>query len=306
MRIGIIGLGRMGYALALNMKDHGAAVVATNRSYEKVQAIEKEGVKGAKTVEELVETLSGSRRVIWMMVPSGAPVDAILDALEPLLDPEDIVIDGGNSNYKDTVRRYERMRAAGIHYIDAGTSGGIEGARHGACLMVGGDREPVSYVEKLLEAIAVDGGYGHFGPSGSGHYVKMIHNGIEYGMMQAIGEGFDVLKASEYDLDFEKVAGVWSNGSIIEGLLMRLMQQAFKEDALLEEIVGKVDASGEADWTLQEVIRLKVAAPVIAQSLFTRYKSKDEERFSEKAVAALRNQFGGHKVYKASASKQEK
>jgi 6-phosphogluconate dehydrogenase len=165
--------------------------------------------------------------------------------------------------------------------------------------MAGGNREAVAYLEPLLEAIAIKDGYGYFGESGSGHYVKMVHNGIEYGMMQAMGEGFDILKASEYDLDFELVSKVWSNGSIIEGLLMRLMHEAFKESGTLEGIAGIVDASGEADWTLQEAIRLKVSTPVIAQSLFTRYKSKDDDRFSEKSVAALRNQFGGHKIYKS-------
>ena len=165
--------------------------------------------------------------------------------------------------------------------------------------MAGGEEEPVSYIEPILEKISIEDGYGYFGAPGSGHYVKMIHNGIEYGMMQAIGEGFDILKASEYDIDYEKVSKVWSNGSIIEGLLMRLMHEAFRADGDLSSIIGKVDSSGEADWTLEEAIRLKVSAPVITQSLFVRYKSKDETHFSEKSVAALRNQFGGHKVYKA-------
>jgi 6-phosphogluconate dehydrogenase len=223
----------------------------------------------------------------------------MIEELIPLLNYNDIIIDGGNSYYKDTLIRHERLKAIGIHFVDVGTSGGINGARNGACLMAGGEAEPVAFVEPVLEKISIENGYGYFGAPGSGHYVKMIHNGIEYGMMQAMGEGFDILKASEFDLDFELVSKVWSNGSIIEGLLMRLMHEAFKQDGNLESIIGKVDASGEADWTLQEAVRLKVSAPVITQSLFARYKSKDEERFSEKAVAALRNQFGGHKVYKA-------
>ena len=299
MKIGLVGLGRMGYALALNMKDCGMDVIATNRSSDKVDEISKEGILGVNNFDEMVKAFGDERRVIWLMVPSGAPVDEMIDTLIPLLGEGDIIIDGGNSYYKETVSRYEKLKALGIHFVDVGTSGGIDGARNGACLMVGGEQEPVSYIEPMLEKISLENGYGYFGAPGSGHYVKMIHNGIEYGMMQAIGEGFEILKASEYELDFERVSKVWSNGSIIEGLLMRLMHEAFKADGDLSEIIGKVDASGEADWTLQEAIRLKVSAPVITQSLFARYKSKDDERFSEKAVAALRNQFGGHKVYKA-------
>lgn len=299
MKIGIIGLGRMGYALAQNMRDHGVEVIATNRSADKVDEIIGEGIKGVYDVESLVKAFGEDRRVIWLMVPSGDPVDKMIEDLLPLLKKEDIIIDGGNSYYKDTLRRYEKLKTLGIHFVDVGTSGGISGARNGACLMAGGEPEPVAYIEPVLKKIAIENGYDYFGAPGSGHYVKMIHNGIEYGMMQAIGEGFDILKASEFDLDFEKVSKVWSNGSIIEGLLMRLMHEAFKDDADLSQIIGKVDASGEADWTLQEAVRLKVSAPVITQSLFVRYKSKDDERFSEKAVAALRNQFGGHKVYKA-------
>ena len=299
MKIGLIGLGKMGYALALNMKDCGIEVIATNRSHDKVEDIIKEGVKGVYDINALVDAFGDERRVIWLMVPSGAPVDEMIDSLIPLLKFSDIIIDGGNSYYKETVARYEKLKLIGIDYVDVGTSGGISGARNGACLMVGGDREAVDYIEPILEKISIEDGYGYFGASGSGHYVKMIHNGIEYGMMQAIGEGFDILKASQYDLDFERVSKVWSNGSIIEGLLMRLMHEAFREDANLDGIIGRVDASGEADWTLEEAIRLKVSAPVITQSLFARYKSKDDARFSEKAVAALRNQFGGHKVYKS-------
>lgn len=299
MDIGIVGLGKMGFELALNMKDQGLKVVATNRSPEKVNEIRNEGVHGVDSIEELVFAFGENRRVIWLMVPAGKAVDDNIDALIPLLRKGDIIIDGGNSNFNDSIRRHGYLKEKGIDFLDVGTSGGTSGARNGACLMVGGEPEPAGYVEPMLKKLAVDDGYGYFGEPGSGHYVKMIHNGIEYGMMQAIGEGFDILKASEFNLDFELVSKVWSNGSIIEGLLMRLMHEAFKNDPTLDSIVGKVDASGEADWTVQESIRLKVSAPVITQSLFTRFKSKDEERFSEKSVAALRNQFGGHKVYKA-------
>lgn len=299
MEIGLVGLGKMGYMLALNMRDKGISVIATNRSPEKVDEIEKEGVVGAKSLEALVSAFGDKRKVIWLMVPAGDAVDQNIEMLIPLLKPSDIIIDGGNSNFNETIRRYNYLKGKGIDFIDVGTSGGTSGARNGACLMVGGEREPVAYIEPMLKKISIENGYGYFGAPGSGHYVKMIHNGIEYGMMQAIGEGFDILKASEFDLDFELVSKVWSNGSIIEGLLMRLMHEAFKENPNLDGIAGKVDASGEADWTLQEAIRLKVSAPVITQSLFARYKSKDDTLFSEKSVAALRNQFGGHKIYKA-------
>ncbi len=299
MKIGLIGLGKMGYALAQNMKDHGVDIIVNNRSLEKVRELEKLGIEGADTVKELVEKFGDERKAIWLMVPAGDTVDKLIDELIPMLNPKDIIIDGGNSNYKVTKARYEKLKAHDIHFVDVGTSGGINGARYGACLMAGGDREAVAYIEPALIDIAVKDGYGYFGESGSGHYVKMIHNGIEYGMMQAIGEGFDILKATEYPLDFELVSKVWANGSIIEGLLMRLMHEAFKESGTLEGIAGVVDASGEADWTLEESVRLKVPTPVITQALFARYKSKDDDKFSEKSVAALRNQFGGHRIYKA-------
>lgn len=298
MKIGLVGLGKMGYALALNMKDSGIAVGVTNRTYDKVQAIEKEGVKGYQTLDELLDAFEDKRRVVWLMLPAGEIVEAYIEELSEKLNPGDILIDGGNSNYLDTQRRYERLKPKGIHFVDVGTSGGVEGARNGACLMVGGDQEAVNWIGDDLEKLAVPNGYGYFGQSGSGHYVKMIHNAIEYGMMQAIGEGFDLMQASEYDIDFAQAAKVWSHGSIIEGLLMRLMHQAFEKDGQLENILPRVDASGEADWAVQEALRLKVSAPVIVQSLLVRYKSKDEEGFSEKAVAALRHEFGGHKLYK--------
>ncbi|GAU78095.1 decarboxylating 6-phosphogluconate dehydrogenase [Fusibacter sp. 3D3] len=298
MKVGLIGLGKMGYALALNMRDQGVDVHVYNRSKEKVDHIKEEGIHGFYDLNALVSHLDESRKVIWLMVPAGETVDTLIDELIPMLKQSDIIIDGGNSNYKDTKRRYTKLNELGIDYIDVGTSGGISGARFGACLMVGGDPEPVEYISGVLQTLAVKDGYGYFGPSGSGHYVKMVHNGIEYGMMQAIGEGFDILKASEYDFDFELTSKVWSNGSIIEGLLMRLMHEAFMESETLEGIKGIVDASGEADWTVEEALRLKVSAPVITQSLYTRFKSKDEDRFSEKSIAALRNQFGGHKIYK--------
>jgi len=232
------------------------------------------------------------------MVPSGAIVEALLQRLASLLDPEDVVIDGGNSMYLDTVRRHRELAQKAIQLVDCGTSGGVFGARNGACLMVGGDTFVVARLSPLFTAIAREGGYGHVGPAGSGHFVKMVHNGIEYGMMQAIGEGFELLQASPYEIDYQALASVWSNGSIIEGLLMKNVRDAFSKDAGLEAIEGKVDDSGEGRWMIEEALRTNVAVPVIAASLFSRYKSKDEGKFAEKVVAAMRNEFGGHAVYK--------
>jgi 6-phosphogluconate dehydrogenase len=297
MKLGLIGLGKMGYNLALNMKDKGIGVVAYNRSKESVDRIISEGVSGAYSLEELFNRLD-ERKIVWLMIPSGKAVDDMIGTILPFLKANDIVIDGGNSFYQDTIRRFNEMKKKGIHYIDAGTSGGTSGARYGACTMVGGEKEPVAELTPLFQAISVPDGYGYFGAPGAGHFVKMIHNGIEYGMMQAIGEGFDVLRASQFNIDYAQVAKVWNHGSIIESALMNDVQNAFKKDGNLDLIQGIVDDSGEGQWTIEEAFRLKVSIPVITSALFARYKSKDNLRFSEKVVAAMRNEFGGHAVYK--------
>lgn len=296
MKIGMIGLGKMGYNLALNMRDKGFDVQAYNRSNESVDDIIKDGVSGHYTVESLMAALD-DRKVVWMMVPAGKAVDSVIGELSPYLKAGDIVIDGGNSKYEDTINRSKSFIENGIYYLDAGTSGGTDGARNGACIMVGGDIEAVGYLKEFFEAITVSDGFLHTGISGSGHYVKMIHNGIEYGMMQAIGEGFNILKSSRFDLDYSAVAKVWSNGSIIRGLLMELTEQAFINNGNLESIIPIIDAHGEGQWTVEEAIRLNVPVPVIANSLFVRYASKDTDKFSDKVVAALRNEFGGHKLH---------
>ncbi len=297
MKIGLIGLGKMGYNLALNMREHGHDVIAYNRSDDKTRSIEKEGVKGAYSIKDLCLSFE-AQRIIWMMVPSGETVDNMIDELLEFLRPGDILIDGGNSFYKDTLRRSEKLEAVGIHYIDVGTSGGIEGARNGACLMVGGQADAIGNVGSIFEDISVANGYCYTGKPGSGHYVKMVHNAIEYGMMQSIGEGFELLSVSPYDINFEDVAKVWSNGSIIEGLLMRSILSAFEKSGKLEEIQGVVDASGEGQWAVEEALRLKVSMPVVSIALFARFKSVDKEKFSERAVAAMRKEFGGHATYK--------
>jgi 6-phosphogluconate dehydrogenase len=297
MEIGLIGLGKMGYNLALNMRDHGHKVVAYNRTIEKVKEAEKDGLVGAYSIEDLVQKLSG-RRVIWLMVPAGKTVDDMIDTLVPLINKHDIIIDGGNSFYKDTLRRYSQLKEKEIDFIDIGTSGGTSGARNGACTMIGAEDEVFKVIEQLVKDISVENGYLHTGRNGSGHFVKMIHNGVEYGMMQAIGEGFEILEKSQFDLDMEKVAKVWNNGSVIRSWLMELAQNAFSKDAKLDAIKGVMYSSGEGLWTVMEALELKVPAPVIAESLMMRYRSEQEDTFTGKVVAALRNEFGGHATKK--------
>ena len=287
----------MGYQLALNMRDQHIDLVAYNRSHPKIDEIQKDGVNVAYTLKDLVDALQVPR-VLWMMVPSGDTVDNLLTDLIPLLDEGDLIIDGGNSNYKKTRARNERLRASGLKYMDVGTSGGTSGARDGACMMIGAESTEFERLESVFEKICVKDGYAHVGPVGAGHYVKMVHNGVEYAMMQAIGEGFEILEAGPYDLDHEAVAKVWNNGSIIESYLMRLTQRAFGKDAKLDGILGKVNSSGEGLWTLEEALELQVPVPAIADSIFARYRSHQDNTFSNRLLAALRNEFGGHAVEK--------
>lgn len=297
MKIGLIGLGRMGYNLALNLKDKNHEVVVFNRTLAKVEEAEKDGLIGAYSIKELVAKLE-KPRIIWIMVPAGDPVDQMINNLLPHLDKGDIIIDGGNSNYKDTLRRYEELKAKGFNFVDVGTSGGISGARNGACMMVGAEDKVFKVIEPFIKDACVENGYLHTGANGSGHYVKMIHNGVEYGMLQAIAEGFEILEQSRFDLDFKEIARVWNNGSVIRGWLMELMENAFSKDPKLESIKGIIHSSGEGLWTVQEALEIGVPAHVIASSLFVRYRSFQDDTFSGKVIAALRNEFGGHKVEK--------
>lgn len=295
MEIGIVGLGKMGFNLALNLLDHKHEVAAFDVAKESVQNIEKEGAKGAYSIEELVSKLP-ERKVVWVMVPAGEITEGVITELESLLGEDDIIIDGGNANYKESLARSARLAEKGIHFLDVGTSGGTDGARNGACTMVGGNKDAFSYVEEIFKDICIEKGYLYTGESGSGHFLKMVHNGIEYGMMQAMAEGFDVLEKSPYDYDYKEVARVWNNGSVIRSWLMELIENAFSKDPKLEGLKGIMQSSGEGKWTVETALDYQVATPVIALSLMMRYRSLEDDTFSGKVVAALRNEFGGHSV----------
>ncbi|TVX93683.1 phosphogluconate dehydrogenase (NAD(+)-dependent, decarboxylating) [Paenibacillus agilis] len=295
MKVGMIGLGKMGFNLVRNMMryDHEAVVYDVNA--EPREKLAAEGAVPAATIEELVHKLDAPR-IVWMMVPAGEIVDSVVDTLLPILSPGDIVIDGGNSHYKQSIARGEKLQEQGIHYFDVGTSGGTDGAEHGGCFMIGGNAEVFNNLEPLFRDMAVDHGYLYAGKLGSGHFLKMIHNGIEYGMMQAIAEGFEVLEKSDFDFDYEQVARVWSNGSVIRSWLMDLTQNAFAKDPKLDGIRGVMHSSGEGKWTVETALDLQASTPVIAMSLMMRYRSLDTDTFHGKVVAALRNEFGGHAV----------
>jgi 6-phosphogluconate dehydrogenase len=297
MQVGLIGLGKMGFNLGQNLLDHNHSVVAYDLNPTAVQEMNRLGAKATSNLRELVSSLE-TPRVLWIMVPHTV-VDSVLSEVKPLLEEGDIVIEAGNSHYKESIRRYEELKEEGIRYMDAGTSGGMEGARNGACYMIGGDQEAWDVVEPIFRDTSVENGYLYAGKIGSGHFLKMIHNGIEYGMMAAIGEGFEVLEKSEFDFDYEKVAKVWNNGSVIRSWLMELTENAFSKDPKLEEIKGVMHSSGEAKWTLETAMDLQTSTPVIALSLLSRYRSLDNDTFNGKVVAALRNGFGGHAVEKA-------
>ncbi|MEK4006248.1 phosphogluconate dehydrogenase (NAD(+)-dependent, decarboxylating) [Paenibacillus sp. FSL H3-0333] len=294
MKVGLIGLGKMGFNLGQNLLEHAHEVVAYDVNPAAVQELAERGASGAASLEELTGQLE-SPRVLWIMVPHTF-VDSVIAELTPLLSKGDIIIEAGNSHYKESIRRHEELGAHGIHFLDAGTSGGMEGARNGACYMVGGDEEAWAVVEPLFRDTAVENGYLYAGKSGSGHFLKMVHNGIEYGMMAAIGEGFEVLEKSGYDFDFEQVARVWNNGSVVRSWLMELIERAFSKDAKLEDIKGVMHSSGEGRWTLETAFDLQAATPVIAMALLMRYRSLETDTFTGKVVAALRNEFGGHAV----------
>jgi 6-phosphogluconate dehydrogenase len=295
--VGFVGLGRMGSAMVKRLLKHKHGVVAYDRSPEAVRKVVAQGAKGAASLGELVNQLR-SPRVVWLMVPAGDPVAAVLRQIEGHLKKGDIVIDGGNSYYRDSIARAKDLKEEGIDYLDAGTSGGVWGLELGYCLMVGGERNAFKKAEPLFKALAPKNGYAYVGPSGAGHFVKMVHNGIEYGMLQAYGEGFEMLERSEFGLDLHQLAQLWNHGGVIRSWLLELAESALARDAHLSKIRGYVNDSGEGRWTVREAVDRGVPAPTIAQSLFNRFRSRQEESFSDKLIAALRNEFGGHAVKK--------
>jgi len=293
----MIGLGRMGANMTERLVLGGHKVITYDRSAEAIQRVVDKGALGAASLTDFVKKLS-LPRAIWLMVPSGDPVEQTGDQLLPSLSKGDILIDGGNSNYKDSIRRAEKVKTHGMHFIDAGTSGGIWGLQNGYCMMVGGEKEIVSRLEPIFLTLAPKDGYLHAGPNGAGHFVKMIHNGIEYGMMQAYGEGFELLMASQFDLDLAKISHLWNQGSVVRSWLLELCESAFQKDPKLDAIKGYVEDSGEGRWTVIEAIERGVSATVLAHALFARYASRQQDAFSNKVIAALRNEFGGHAVKK--------
>jgi 6-phosphogluconate dehydrogenase len=298
MQIGLIGLGKMGHNLALNFKNQGHEVIAFDASKEAMGKIEAEGIKTVPSVGELVIALKPTR-IIWIMVPAGNALDVIIGNLKQYLNKGDILIDGGNSFYKDSVARALDLEKNGIEFLDCGTSGGVNGALHGVCTMIGGKKEVFAHCEVLFKSISVENGYLYCGKSGSGHFTKMVHNGIEYGMMQAIAEGMEVMHRHDPELNLAKVANVWNHGSVVRSWLMELTQQALERDHNLASIKGVMHSSGEGKWTVETALEMGVPTPVITLSLLMRYRSQVEDTFSGKVVAALRNEFGGHAVEKA-------
>ncbi len=295
MQIGMIGLGRMGGNMVERLIDGGHRVAAFDRNPEAVDHIATLGATPCKTPESLVESLTPPR-VVWVMVPSGEPTESTITLLLELLSQGDIIVDGGNSNFRDSMRRAKITAQHGVKFCDAGTSGGVWGLKNGYCLMVGGPDDAVKYVEPVFKTLAPPDGYLHTGPVGSGHFVKMVHNGIEYGMLAAYGEGFEVMKQSEFPLDLPAISELWNHGSVVRSWLLELLSDAYSKNPDFKNIRGYVEDSGEGRWTVMEAINENVPSPVITLSLLSRIASRQEESYSAKVIAALRNEFGGHAI----------
>ena len=298
MQLGFVGLGKMGLNMVTRLIQGGHDIVAFDRSADVVARAEAIGATGVANLEALVAGLSAPRAV-WVMVPSGDPTEQTVAALARLLNPGDVIIDGGNTNFHDDVRRAQALDASGIHYVDAGTSGGVWGLKEGYCLMVGGREDVCARLEPIFLTLAPKDGYLRVGGHGAGHYVKMVHNGIEYGLMQAYAEGFELMQASDYKPDLAKVASLWMHGSVVRSWLLELTARALDDDGDLSNIKGYVEDSGEGRWTLQEGIDRRVPLPALTASLFTRFRSRMDNPFAERLLAAMRNQFGGHAVKSA-------
>jgi len=297
MKLGLIGLGKMGANMTerLLKGNHEVAVFDINK--EAVQKAEKLGAEGSVSIDDLVSKLP-KPGIVWIMVPSGKPVQDTIDKLKLLLDLGDIIIDGGNSFYKDSRQRAVELKTNNIHYLDVGTSGGIWGLKEGYCIMVGGNENIFKHCESIFKTLAPENGYKYIGSSGAGHYVKMVHNGIEYGLMQAYAEGFEIMHSSDYSIDLHSVASLWDKGSVVRSWLLELLAKALKDDKDLSSLKGYVDDSGEGRWAVSEAIEKNIPAPVITSSLLTRIRSRQDESYGAKVLAALRNEFGGHAVKK--------
>jgi 6-phosphogluconate dehydrogenase len=305
MEIGLYGLGRMGANMVRRLVRVGEhRVVAGNRSPGPVDEVVSEGAEGAYSMEEMVEKLD-KPRAIWVMVPAGDPTEQTLLNFAELMDEGDILIDGGNSYFRDSIRRAKMLHERGLRFLDAGTSGGIWGLEVGYCLMVGGDADAYEHVEPALKTLAPPNGYAYLEDAGAGHFTKMVHNGIEYGMLQAYAEGFEILQKSQYDLDLRAISSLWNQGSVVRSWLLELAERAFERDANLDSIRGYVEDSGEGRWTVLEAINEDVPASVIAGSLFARFTSRQDDSFAMKVIAALRGEFGGHAVQEASTKYPE-
>ncbi|TMQ52522.1 MAG: decarboxylating 6-phosphogluconate dehydrogenase [Candidatus Eisenbacteria bacterium] len=296
MELGFIGLGRMGKNMVLRLLDGGHRIVAWDRSRDPIQEVSGKGAVAASNLSELVAKLGDTPRAVWVMVPSGDPTEQVIRDVAPLLKAGDAIIDGGNSYYKDSVRRASWLAEKRIDFVDAGTSGGIWGLSRGYCLMVGGSEAVCRRLEPLFQTLAPKDGYARVGASGAGHFTKMVHNGIEYGLMQAYAEGFEILKASPYDLDLRSIAALWNHGSVVRSWLLELAESAFEDDPNLEHVRGYVEDSGEGRWTVMESIEQAVPAPVLMLALQTRFRSRQSDSFQGKVLAALRHKFGGHAV----------
>jgi 6-phosphogluconate dehydrogenase len=295
MELGFIGLGKMGMNMVTRLRRDQHRVVVYDRSNELIKQAENQGCIGSLSLSDLVGKLS-TPRVVWVMVPSGAPTEETIQAVAAFLQSGDIIVDGGNTRFHDDVRRAVELKKKGIHYVDAGTSGGIWGLQVGYCLMVGGDDAAVKRLEPVLKTLAPENGWAHVGAVGAGHYVKMVHNGIEYSMMQGYAEGFELMSKSQYKLDLARIADLWMHGSVVRSWLLELAAGALKQDPQLEHLKGYVQDSGEGRWMIADAIEKDVPVPTLTTALFTRFRSRQEESFAEKMLAALRNAFGGHAV----------
>ncbi len=295
MELGFIGLGKMGMNMVTRLRRDQHRVVVYDRSSDLIKQAEGQGAIGSSSLADLVSKLSAPRAV-WVMVPSGAPTEETIQAVAALLQPGDTIVDGGNTRFHDDVRRAAELKKKGIHYVDAGTSGGIWGLQVGYCLMVGGEDAAVKRLEPVFKTLAPENGWAHVGAAGAGHYVKMVHNGIEYSMMQGYAEGFELMSKSEYKLDLARVADLWMHGSVVRSWLVELAAGARKDDQKLEKLKGYVQDSGEGRWMIADAIEKDVPVPTLTTALFTRFRSRQDESFAEKMLAALRNAFGGHSV----------